>query len=94
MQFWEVVAFQWVNPKAWISIISALSIYAPKDHYLPAVAQIVAASMIINVPVVFLWAGAGVAVSRFLETAGRLRAFNLAMGAALALSVIPMLFEG
>jgi threonine/homoserine/homoserine lactone efflux protein len=91
LHFWEVVAFQWVNPKAWVGAIGAVSAFAPKDHPLSALPLIVAGGALVNIPVVLLWAGAGVGVRRFLDHPGRLRAFNILMGLALALAVIPML---
>ena len=91
LRFWEVVAFQWINPKAWVGAIGAVSAYAPKDHPLSALPLIVAGAMLVNIPVVLLWSGAGVGVRRVLDHRGRLRAFNILMGLALALAVIPML---
>jgi threonine/homoserine/homoserine lactone efflux protein len=91
LRFWEVVAFQWVNPKAWIGAVGAIAAYAPQTHYLAGLALIVGTTALVNIPVVLMWAGAGVAVRRFLDHPRRLRAFNIIMGLALALSVIPML---
>jgi threonine/homoserine/homoserine lactone efflux protein len=91
LRFWEVVAFQWVNPKAWVGAVGAVSAYAPKTHYLSGLALMIVGCMAINTPVVLLWSGAGVAVRRFLDHPGRLRTFNILMALVLALSVIPML---
>jgi threonine/homoserine/homoserine lactone efflux protein len=91
LRFWEVVAFQWVNPKAWVGAVGAVSAYAPKTHYLSGLALMIVSCMAINAPVVLLWAGAGAGVRRFLDHPGRLRAFNILMALVLALSVIPML---
>ncbi len=91
LRFWEVVAFQWVNPKAWVGAVGAVSAYAPKTHYLSGLGLMIVSCMAINTPVVLLWAGAGAAVRRFLDHPGRLRAFNILMALVLALSVIPML---
>jgi threonine/homoserine/homoserine lactone efflux protein len=91
LRFCEVVAFQWVNPKAWVGAVGAVSAYAPRTHYLSALALMIASCMAITTPAVILWAGAGAAVRRFLDHPGRLRTFNILMALALALSVIPML---
>lgn len=91
LRFWEVVAFQWVNPKAWVGAIGAISAYAPKDHPLTALPLIVAGGMLVNMPIVLFWTGAGAGVRRFLNDPVRRRAFNIAMGLALVLAVIPML---
>jgi threonine/homoserine/homoserine lactone efflux protein len=94
LKFWEVVAFQWINPKAWVGAVGAISAYAPKTDYLPALAIMVIGCTVVNTPVVLLWAGAGAGVRRFLDKPGRLRAFNIVLGLLLALSVIPMLSPG
>jgi threonine/homoserine/homoserine lactone efflux protein len=91
LKFWEVVAFQWINPKAWVGAIGAISAYGPKTDYLSGLAMIVGGAVLVNAPVVLLWAGAGVGVRRFLDHPGRLRAFNILMGLALALTVISIL---
>ncbi len=41
LRFWEVVAFQWVNPKALIGAVGAIATYAPQTHYLTGLALIV-----------------------------------------------------
>jgi threonine/homoserine/homoserine lactone efflux protein len=91
LRFWEVVAFQWINPKAWVGAVGAISAYAPKTHYLSGLALIIAGAMAINIPVVLVWTGAGAGVRQFLDKPGRLRAFNIVLALLLALSVIPML---
>jgi threonine/homoserine/homoserine lactone efflux protein len=93
MTFLEVVAFQWVNPKAWTGAIGAMAAYAPKDNYAAGVAMIALVFILVNIPVVILWTGGGVALRRFLERPGALRAFNVLMGLALALSLVPLAIE-
>jgi threonine/homoserine/homoserine lactone efflux protein len=41
MGFFGAAAFQWVNPKAWVMIISALTTYLPQGFQLTDVAQLV-----------------------------------------------------
>lgn len=94
LTFWQAAAFQWVNPKAWVGAIGAVSAYAPKDHYLSGLALLLVGGVGLTLAATLVWAGAGVGVRRFLDQDGRLRAFNLAMGLALALSIIPMLTPG
>jgi threonine/homoserine/homoserine lactone efflux protein len=94
LRFWEVVAFQWINPKAWVGAIGAVSAYAPKTHYMTGLALMIAGALAVNTPVVLLWAGAGAGMRRFLDKPGRLRAFNILLALLLALSVIPILRPG
>jgi threonine/homoserine/homoserine lactone efflux protein len=44
----------------------------------------------VNLPSVSVWAGAGQAMRRWLETPARLRAFNWTMAALLVLSLWPV----
>jgi threonine/homoserine/homoserine lactone efflux protein len=87
--FLQAAAFQWVNPKAWAMALGAVSAYVtqPSVWAYAAVALVFAA---VNLPSVSVWAGAGQAVRRWLETPGRLRAFNWTMAALLVLSLWPV----
>jgi threonine/homoserine/homoserine lactone efflux protein len=89
MTFLQAAAFQWVNPKAWAMALGAVSAYVavPSPLAYAAVAGVFAA---VNLPSVSVWAGAGQALRRWLETPGRLRAFNWTMAGLLVLSVWPV----
>lgn len=83
--------FQWVNPKAWVVIVSAMTIYTSPDNYTLSVLLVVAAFMLALVPAVTFWAGAGTMVRRFLSDPKRLKVFNIAMALLLVASLWPML---
>jgi threonine/homoserine/homoserine lactone efflux protein len=87
--FLQAAAFQWVNPKAWAMALGAVAAYVtePSVWAYAAVAGIFAA---VNLPSVSVWAGAGQAMRRWLETPARLRAFNWTMAALLVLSLWPV----
>jgi threonine/homoserine/homoserine lactone efflux protein len=87
--FLQAAAFQWVNPKAWAMALGAVSAYVtqPSVWAYAAVALVFAS---VNLPSVSVWAGAGQAVRRWLETPARLRAFNWTMAALLVLSLWPV----
>jgi threonine/homoserine/homoserine lactone efflux protein len=88
--FLQAAAFQWVNPKAWAMALGAVTVYAPGGEVWPtAVVAVVFAS--VNLPSVTLWAAAGQALRRWLDTPGRLRAFNVTMAVLLVLSLWPVL---
>lgn len=89
MTFLQAAAFQWVNPKAWAMALGAVSAYVtvPSVWAYAAVAVVFAA---VNLPSVSVWAGAGQALRRWLETPGRLRAFNWTMAGLLVLSLWPV----
>lgn len=94
MRFWEIFAFQWINPKAWIGAIAVLAAYGAEKSYLGGLALIVAVCMVVNAPVVLLWAGAGAALRRFLEDPVRLRVFNVLLAGLLVLTLVPVMFRG
>jgi threonine/homoserine/homoserine lactone efflux protein len=90
--FLQAAAFQWVNPKAWIMAITAISGYAPQDKGAAYGALLVAVIFLAtNLPSITLWAWMGVQMRRFLGTAGRLRTFNITMAVLLVASLYPML---
>jgi len=84
------VGFQWINPKAWITAVSAFSTYAPKAGYLPVVMLIVFVFGVVSVPCVLVWTGFGVGLSRFLNRPAALRAFNFTMAGLLVASLYPL----
>jgi threonine/homoserine/homoserine lactone efflux protein len=91
MRFWQAAAFQWVNPKAWIIVIGAVTTYAPRDNFAHNVIVIAILLALVNLPILALWAAGGVALQRFLHHPSRLRAFNIAMALLLVLSLYPIL---
>ena len=91
MTFLEAVAFQWVNPKAWVMALTAMAVYTdPKAPFL-SVFLIAAAFAAVNLPSVSTWAGFGTALRGFLSDPTRLKWFNIAMGLLLAATLWPML---
>ncbi len=90
MTFLEAVAFQWVNAKAWVMALTAMSLYTSAERPFASVLLVALAFALVNVPCVSSWAGFGTAMRGFRSDPVRLKWFNIAMGAALALSVLPM----
>ncbi|MDP3798216.1 MAG: LysE family translocator [Polaromonas sp.] len=91
MGFFAAAAFQWVNPKAWVMALGAVTAYLPAQ---PSPAQLVAMTLIfclINAPCVGLWAACGCALRRLLEKPLYLRIFNVSMAVALVASLYPLL---
>ena len=89
----QAAAFQWVNPKAWVMVIGAVTTYAPRENFLRNVLAIAAVMAVVNAPSISLWAGGGSALRRFLAAPRRVQAFNVGMAALLVLSLYPMLRE-
>jgi threonine/homoserine/homoserine lactone efflux protein len=84
-------AFQWVNPKAWVMAVTAMSAYLPAHAQPSDVLALALLFGVINLPCVACWAGGGAALRRFLQDPLRLRIFNISMALALLASLYPML---
>ena len=85
-------AFQWLNPKSWLVATSASATYL--DPGGAVFAQSVAIGALfgaIALATGFLWLAFGVALQRFLARPAFQRAFNVAMGSTLALSVLALI---
>lgn len=93
LTFLQAAAFQWVNPKAWIMSLGAVTLYAPGQEWL-SVAWVAAVFVMVNFPSVSVWALAGVVLRRLLTRPKLLRAFNYTMAALLIASLYPALFQG
>jgi threonine/homoserine/homoserine lactone efflux protein len=94
MTFWQAVAFQWINPKAFASSLVAVTTYAIPDHLLAGVMIVVAVFTLVGAPCIVIWASFGMGVKRILTRPLAHRAFNIAMALLLVLSIAPMLTEG
>jgi len=91
MSFLEAAAFQWVNVKAWVMAVTAMALYTNPQMPLGSVLLITLAFALVNLPCVSSWAAFGLALRGFLSHPTRLKWFNIGMGAALALTLWPML---
>ncbi len=91
ISFMSAAAFQWVNPKAWVMAVTAMSTYLPVHAGLSDVLLLTVLFVLINLPCVGVWVGSGMALRRLLQDPKRLRAFNIGMAVMLVASLYPML---
>lgn len=92
--FLQAAAFQWVNPKAWVMAITAITAYAPQQWPVWAGSLLVAGVFLMtNLPSITVWAILGVQLRRYLGSARRLRIFNVTMAVLLLASLWPMLMH-
>lgn len=89
MGFWQAVAFQWVNPKAWAMALGAISGYGQGG--LAAVAWVSLVFVLVNLPSVWIWVYAGERLRRLLLAPRWLVLFNWTMAGLLVLSLWPVL---
>lgn len=91
MGFFGAAAFQWVNPKAWVMAVTAISTFLPAQAQPVQVAALAALVIAWNLPCVATWGAFGSAMRRILQDPKRLTMFNRLMALALVGSLIPML---
>ncbi|MFD0917642.1 LysE family translocator [Pseudahrensia aquimaris] len=91
MRFYEAALFQWVNPKAWVMAISAMTAYTAEGDYSVNVGIVVFAFVVVNFPSVTIWAAFGQLMRDWLSDPKRLRIFNVGMALALVASLWPIL---
>jgi threonine/homoserine/homoserine lactone efflux protein len=82
--------FQWVNPKSWLVTASAAGTFLSAEAGSPIAqaASLAGLFVLAALPSGFLWLAFGAAVQHVLHSGRRLRIFNIAMGALLALSIM------
>jgi threonine/homoserine/homoserine lactone efflux protein len=94
LTFLQAAAFQWVNGKAWVIALGAVTTYTMVDQTLPLqIVALTAISVVITLGSVSCWTFFGAFMRQFLQTAQRRRWFNYSMAALLVLSILPVLWE-
>lgn len=88
--FWTAVAFQWVNPKAWLIAASSVSFLQPGIPPILQAAFFGLTFAVLGTPCMLAWLCFGAAMQRFLRTDRALRSFNIGMGVLLA-ATVPLL---
>ncbi|MCJ7993287.1 LysE family translocator [Rhizobium cremeum] len=91
MTFLGAAAFQWVNPKAWVMAVTAMSVYIDAENYFWSVMIVGLVFAAVNVPSVSTWAGFGSVLREWLSVPVRLKWFNITMAVLLVASLWPML---
>jgi threonine/homoserine/homoserine lactone efflux protein len=91
LKFAEAVAFQFVNPKAWIMGLTAASVFVPdfEPRYL-AMALMIAVFSIVNLPCIATWAALGATLKRWLMQERWRRLFSGAVALLMVYSVVAM----
>ena len=93
LSFLQAALFQWVNPKAWLSTLSALATLTSIARH-PSFGRallLAAVFLAVTLPITAFWTSIGVGVSRLLTTPTAVRRFNLVMAALLVASVLSVL---
>ncbi|MPV57883.1 lysine transporter LysE [Burkholderia sp. HI2761] len=91
MTFVEAAAFQWVNPKAWMMVLTAATTIRLSADYGMNAAWMSVVFILIGFPCICLWAAFGLGLRRFLSNPRALRLFNVTMAVLLILSLYPLI---
>ena len=68
LKYYEAILFQFVNPKAWVICITAVSLFYPeKENLIIGTLFLVIMSTIINLPSISMWALGGSVIRHYLS---------------------------
>ena len=68
LRYYEAILFQFVNPKAWVICITAVSLFYPKDeNIILGTLFMVVMSTAINIPSISMWALGGSVIRNYLS---------------------------
>ena len=68
LKYYEAILFQFVNPKAWVICITAVSLFYPeKENLFVGTLFMVIMSTIINIPSISIWALGGSIIRNYLS---------------------------
>jgi threonine/homoserine/homoserine lactone efflux protein len=90
MRFHEAIAFQWINPKAWMMVLTAATTIHLHASLSLNAALMAVVFVVIGLPCITAWAAFGTSLRRFLANPRWLRIFNLSMATLLVLSLYPI----
>lgn len=90
MRFYEAVAFQWINPKAWMMVLTAATTIHLHASLSLNAALMALVFIVVGLPCITMWAAFGMSMRRFLSRPRWLRMFNLTMAALLVCSLYPI----
>lgn len=91
LSFWQGAMFQWVNPKAWMMMLTAIATYT-EPHSIWSNTLVIGLMFIaLGTPVISAWNLFGASLRQFLQSPRNSRLFNLLMGMLLLASMYPLL---
>lgn len=94
LNFTQAAIFQWVNGKAWVMAVGAVTAYAAVASYPWNAVLIAAVFSVFGVTSSAAWILFGTGLRRIVSDPKSVRVFNWTMAGLLVLSIIPVLLEG
>lgn len=93
LTFLHMASFQWINPKAWIMAITALSTYTVASSYFTGVAFVVGTFVVMGIGSATTWAVFGASLRHVFRDPYYFKMINWALAVSLVLSLVPMLWH-
>jgi threonine/homoserine/homoserine lactone efflux protein len=93
LTFVQAALFQWINPKAWVMAVTALSAYTLASDYRTGLVAVVGIFAVMGFSSCATWALFGVGLRHVLNDPLHFRRINIALAALLVASLVPMLWH-
>ncbi|MZR63883.1 LysE family translocator [Alcanivorax sp. DP30] len=87
--FFQAALFQWVNPKAWMMILTGVATFTDPENFTASVAIIAGVFLLLGLPLISSWSLFGAVLKHWLTEGRRLRLFNRTMAVLLIVSLVP-----
>jgi len=85
----QAVAFQYVNPKAWVFVVAAVTAFRPTGFSVTAGSGLMAVTMmVVVVPSALIWAAGGTFLKQFITSQRAQRVVSLVLALLLGATVI------
>ena len=93
MRFIAAVAFQWVNPKAWVMVINTVLLFLPVQANVGQVLLLAISCALINFPCISLWAALGDGLRQQLAGDQARKIFNGVMALLMTATAVYLLLD-
>jgi threonine/homoserine/homoserine lactone efflux protein len=93
ISFLQAALLQWVNPKGWVAMVTAIATYSLPSNFVTSVFLIALVFGTVSIPSVGLWAMFGSAMKHLLNDPRYYKVFNITMAVLLVLSLAPILYH-
>ena len=88
LSFWQSVAFQYANPKAWMLAAATAGSFMASNASIARIAIVVLVFSTAAIASLITWTWVGAALRSWLSVGSRMRFFNVAMGVLLAATAL------
>jgi threonine/homoserine/homoserine lactone efflux protein len=93
MTFFQAALFQWVNPKAWVMGVTAISTYTTATDSVFAILLVVSIILVVSLPSIGTWTFLGTQMKALLNNPVKRKIFNITAALLLMASLYPIIFS-